>query len=95
MLEKRKPERRDRTAAPRTAADGRKRAFLGAIQKTGISLFTPGLRLFGPSYLPNPMSTVVASAQPPESFTLLPSFTGRAFPTCAALDASQTIIHLP
>ena len=39
MLEKRKPERRDRTAAPRPAAGGRKRAFLGAIQKTGISVF--------------------------------------------------------
>ena len=38
MLEKRKPERRDRTAAPRPAAGGRKRAFLGAIQKTGISV---------------------------------------------------------
>ena len=33
-----KPERRDRTAAPRPAADGQKRAFLGAIQKTGISV---------------------------------------------------------
>ena len=38
LLEKRKHERRDRTAAPRPAAGGRKRAFLGAIQKTGISL---------------------------------------------------------
>ena len=41
MLEKRKPERRDRTAAPRPAAGGRKRAFLGAIQKTGISVILP------------------------------------------------------
>ena len=32
-MEKRKPERRDRTAAPRPAAGGRKRAVLGAIQK--------------------------------------------------------------
>ena len=43
MLEKRKPERRDRTAAPRPAAGGRKRAFLGAIQKTGISLHREGV----------------------------------------------------
>ena len=32
-MEKRKPERRDRTAAHRPAAGGRKRAVLGAIQK--------------------------------------------------------------
>ena len=38
MLEKRKPERRDRTATPRPAAGGRERPFLGAIQKTGISV---------------------------------------------------------
>ena len=35
LLEKRKHERRDRTAAPWPAAGGRKRAFLGAIQKPG------------------------------------------------------------
>ena len=32
-MEKRKPERRDRTAAHRPAVGGRKRAVLGAIQK--------------------------------------------------------------
>ena len=40
MMEKRKPERRDRTAAHRPAVGGRKRAVLGAIQKTGISVST-------------------------------------------------------
>ena len=39
-MEKRKPERRDRTAAHRPAVGGRKRAVLGAIQKTGISVST-------------------------------------------------------
>ena len=32
-MEKRKPERRDRTSTPRPAVGGRKRAVLGAIQK--------------------------------------------------------------
>ena len=40
MLEKRKPERRDRTATPRPAAGGRELPFLGAIQKTGISVYS-------------------------------------------------------